>query len=82
MKNCNLIKGVVIGEINIRLIYAVVIRLRKITEEMENHSFFKKREKGDIKNIEKRKQDIFASFWYLNYGNCFQLNFIDLRQSL
>jgi len=49
---------------------------------MENHSFFKKREKGDIKNIEKRKQDIFASFWYLNYGNCFQLNFIDLRQSL
>lgn len=64
------------------LIYNVVIRLRKITEEMENHSFYKKREKGDIKNIEKRKQDIFASFWYLNYGNCFRLNFIDLRQSL
>ncbi len=28
------------------LIYNVVIRLRKITEEMENHSFYKKSEKA------------------------------------
>ncbi len=42
MKSCNLIKGVVIGEINIMLIYNVVIRLRKITEDRGKHAFHKK----------------------------------------